>query len=51
MELERAMENLHIILKKPKNFTYIDLDIPETLTLASYFLSKCFPEKRNFFLW
>ena len=39
----------YYILKKMKNFTYIDLDIPETLTLASYFLSKCFPKNRNFF--
>tara|TARA_X000001036_G_C20628204_1_gene786034 strand:- start:202 stop:1365 length:1164 start_codon:yes stop_codon:yes gene_type:complete len=39
----------YYILKKRKNFTYIDFDIPETLTLASYFLSKCFPNKKNFF--
>ena len=24
-------------------------DIPETLTLASYYLSKSFPDKKNFF--
>ena len=39
----------YYILKKRKNYTYIDFDIPETLTLASYFLSKCFPDKKNFF--
>lgn len=39
------------ILKNTKNFTYIDFDIPETLTLGSYYLSKCFPNKKNFFLW
>ena len=37
------------LLKDLKNFTYIDFDIPETLTLASYYLSKCFPKKKNFF--
>jgi len=39
----------YYVLKKVKNFTYIDFDLPETLTLASYFLSKSFPKKRNFF--
>ena len=39
----------YYILKDTKNFTYIDFDIPETLTLASYYLSKCFPDKKNFF--
>lgn len=39
----------YYILKQTKNFTYIDFDIPETLTLASYYLSKCFPDKKNFF--
>ncbi len=39
----------YYILKKTKNFSYIDFDIPETLTLASYYLSKCFPDKKNFF--
>ena len=39
----------YYILKNTKNFTYIDFDIPETLTLASYYLSKCFPNKKNFF--
>ena len=39
----------YYFLKDAKNFTYIDFDIPETLTLASYFLSKCFPNKKNFF--
>jgi hypothetical protein len=39
----------YYILKNTKNFTYIDFDIPETLTLASYYLSKCFPHKKNFF--
>ena len=37
------------ILKNTKKFTYIDFDIPETLTLGSYYLSKCFPNKKNFF--
>lgn len=39
----------YYVLKKIKNFTYIDFDLPETLTLASYFLSKSFPNKKNFF--
>ena len=39
----------YYILKHNKNFKYIDFDIPETLTLACYYLSKCFPEKKNFF--
>jgi len=39
----------YYILKNAKNFTYIDFDIPETLTLASFYLSKCFPNKKNFF--
>ena len=40
---------IYHILKKKKKYTYIDFDIPETLTLASYYLSKCFPEKKIFF--
>ena len=39
----------YYILNNKKNLTYIDFDIPETLTLASYYLSKCFPAKKNFF--
>ena len=39
----------YYIIKRLKKFTYIDFDIPETLSLASYFLSKCFPNKRSFF--
>ncbi len=39
----------YYILKKTKKYTYIDFDLPETLTLASYFLSKAFPDKKNFF--
>ncbi len=39
----------YYIIKRLKKFTYIDFDIPETLSLASYFLSKCFPNKKNFF--
>lgn len=39
----------YYIIKRLEKFTYIDFDIPETLSLASYYLSKCFPEKRNFF--
>ena len=40
----------YYILKNIENFTYIDFDIPETLTLASYYLSKSFPDKK-IFLW
>lgn len=29
-----------------KNLTYIDVDLPENLALASYYLMKCFPEKK-----
>lgn len=39
----------YYLLKNVKNFTYINFDIPETLTLASYYLSKSFPSKKNFF--
>ncbi len=39
----------YYLIKRLKKFTYIDFDIPETLSLASFFLSKCFPNKRNFF--
>ena len=39
----------YYILKKAKNCTYIDFDIPESLVLAAYYLSKCFPDKKNFF--
>ena len=39
----------YYLLKNINNYTYIDLDIPETLTLASYFLSKSFPNKKNLF--
>lgn len=28
------------------NLTYIDVDLPENLALASYYLMKCFPEKK-----
>ena len=39
----------YYLLKNINSYTYIDLDIPETLTLASYFLSKSFPNKKNLF--
>ena len=39
----------YYLLKNISNYTYIDLDIPETLTLASFFLSKSFPNKKNLF--
>ena len=39
----------YYILKNTKNSTFIDFDIPETLVLASYYLSKCYPNKKNFF--
>ena len=39
----------YYLLKNKKNYTYIDFDIPETLTLASFYLSKCFPNKKTFF--
>ncbi len=39
----------YYVLKNLKKFTYIDFDLPETLTLASYYLSKSFPQKKNFF--
>ena len=38
----------YYVLKK-RNIVFIDFDIPETLVLAAYYLSKCFPEKKNFF--
>ena len=39
----------YYILNQNANITYLNFDIPETLTLSSYFLSKCFPDKKNFF--
>ena len=39
----------YYILKKIKNITFIDIDIPENLILASYFLSKSFTSKKAFF--
>ena len=39
----------YYILKDLKKFSYVDFDIPETLSLASYYLSKCFPNKKNMF--
>ena len=36
-------------MKKIKNATFIDIDIPENLILASYFLSKSFTSKKVFF--
>ena len=39
----------YYVLNNKKNFKYIDFDIPETLILACYFLSKCFPDRKNFF--
>tara|TARA_B110001452_G_scaffold265757_1_gene271081 strand:- start:88 stop:1263 length:1176 start_codon:yes stop_codon:yes gene_type:complete len=38
----------YYVLKDLKKYTFIDFDIPETLVLASYYLSKCFPEKKIF---
>ena len=35
-------------LRNLKKYTFIDFDIPETLTLATYYLSKSFPEKKVF---
>lgn len=37
-------------LKNQKKISFIDIDIPEVLLLASYYLIKSFPEKK-FFLW
>ena len=39
----------YYIIKNTNNITFIDFDIPETLTLASYYLSKTFPEKKIFY--
>jgi len=38
----------YYILRDIENSCFIDLDIPEVLILASYYLSKCFPEKKIF---
>ena len=35
------------LLKKKKNFCYIDFDIPEVLCLAAYYLIKSFPKKKS----
>jgi len=39
----------YYILSKTKKCNFIDLDLPETLVLASYYLSKSFPNKKAFF--
>ena len=39
----------YYVLKDQNKYTFLDFDIPETLVLASYYLSKCFPEKKVFF--
>ena len=36
-------------LKDLKKYTFVDFDIPETLILASYFLTKSFPNKKVFY--
>tara|TARA_B100001175_G_scaffold281939_1_gene260663 strand:+ start:1024 stop:2202 length:1179 start_codon:yes stop_codon:yes gene_type:complete len=38
----------YYVLKNQNKFTYIDFDIPETLVLASYFITKSFPNKKPF---
>jgi putative sugar O-methyltransferase len=39
----------YYMMKNNQNLTFIDFDIPETLVLASFYLSKCFPNKKNLF--
>jgi len=39
----------YYVLKNLNKSTFIDFDIPEVLVLASYYLSKSFPDKKNFF--
>lgn len=39
----------YYILKNLNKSTFIDFDIPEVLVLASYYLSKSFPNKKTFF--
>ena len=39
----------YYILNKTKTSNFIDLDLPETLVLASYYLAKSFPNKKTFF--
>ena len=36
----------YFILRKLKNFCYLDFDLPETLCLAAYYLMKTFPDKK-----
>jgi putative sugar O-methyltransferase len=36
----------YYLLKKEKNFCFIDFDLPETLCLASYYLMKVWPKKK-----
>jgi putative sugar O-methyltransferase len=36
----------YFISKKIENFCYVDLDLPETVSLASYYLMKTFPKKK-----
>lgn len=36
----------YFISRKIENFCYIDFDLPETLSLASYYLIKTFPNKK-----
>jgi hypothetical protein len=36
----------HFTLRHLKNFTFIDFDLPEVLTVATYYLMKSFPDKK-----
>lgn len=36
----------YFTLRDIERFTYLDFDLPETLSLAAYYLVKAFPEKR-----
>ena len=36
----------YFISKRIKDFCYVDFDLPETLSLASYYLMKIFPDKK-----
>jgi putative sugar O-methyltransferase len=36
----------YFVLRDLNQFTYLDFDLPETLTVATYYLAKAFPDKR-----
>ena len=45
-EIGAGYGQLAYFLSKNRKICFIDVDIPETLSLAAYYLMKCFPQKK-----